>query len=314
MRTAKSAAKLAHTPSSSVKENEVKPTCARKGLYDEVIYCSVCNGEVLRTTKSAEKIAHTPSGSVKENEVAATCAKEGSYDEVICCAVCSNEILRTKKSTEKIAHQYQDRKCTVCGAAQPSEGLLYMSNGDGTCTVDVGECTDEDIVIADYSPSGEKVVYIKAYAFAGCQWLKSVLIPETVTVVGEGAFRHCANLERANLPKGLTVIQAYTFQGCESLKEITIPASVYTIAPEAFAECYACESIVIPANVSKIGMFAFRNFSHNNGTVIFENYTGWRLYDSSDSFVKSMDFTSGAFKPGYYLTFVYSNHTWRHSR
>ena len=249
--------------------------------------------------------------SVKENEVAPTCMSEGSYDEVVYCTECGVEVLRTQRSTEKIAHRFQDGKCIVCNEYQPSEGLLYMSDGNGTCFVDLGDCTDENIVIPAYSSSGEKVTQIKAYAFAGSHNIKSIRIPETVTVIGEGAFQSCASLESVNLPKSITTIYSYTFDGCKKLKEVTIPAGVSSIGQEAFADCIACESIVIPASVTKIGKFAFRNFSGCDGSVAFEKYNGWGLYDDSGNFVDPVAFQNGKATPVKLLTFLYCEYTWK---
>ena len=301
----------AHAPSDSVKENEVSPTCTAEGAYDEVVYCKDCNEEILRTHRITDVTAHTPSGSVKENEIAPTCAEEGSYDEVIYCTRCRGEILRTKKGVEKLEHQFQDRKCLACGEAQPSEGLMYMSNGNGTCAVDIGDCTDENIVIPSYSPDGDRVIQIKAHAFSGRNNIKSVQIPETVTRIGEGAFEDCVNLESVNLPKKLTMILSYTFDGCKNLKEITIPSGVTYIGDEAFADCVSMERITIPAGVTRIGRFAFRNFSRCEGTVTFEVYEGWGLYDDSGSLVHVVDFANGHFSPCEYITFAYSEYSWR---
>ena len=311
VRTTQSVAKLAHTLSNSVKENEVAPSCTSEGSYDEVIYCTQCNAELMRTTQSVAKLPHTLSNSVKENEIAPSCTSEGSYDEVVYCKKCKGEILRTKRKEEKLAHQYQNKKCTACGEAQPSEGLLYMSNGNGTCTVDIGDCADENIVIPSHSPSGEKVVQIKAYAFRGRNNIKSVQIPETVTTIGEGAFQDCFNLESVNLPKKITMIYSYTFLGCINLKEITIPSGVTYIGVEAFADCYAFESIVIPASVTKIGQYAFRNFSKCEGTVIFEIYDGWVLYNDSDDPVDIVDFKNSHFTPCECITWIYSEYFWK---
>ena len=311
LRTHRSTNQIGHTPSDSVKENEVAPTCAAEGSYDEVVYCTDCNEEILRMHRVTGMTAHTLSGSVKENEVAPTCAEEGSYDEVIYCTRCRGEILRTKKGVEKLEHQFQDRKCLACGEAQPSEGLVYMSNGNGTCAVDIGDCTDENIVIPSYSPDGDRVIQIKAYAFSGRNNIKSVQIPETVTRIGEGAFEDCVNLESVNLPKKLTMILSYTFDGCKNLKEITIPSGVTYIGDEAFADCVSMERITIPAGVTRIGRFAFRNFSRCEGTVTFEVYEGWGLYDDSGSLVHMVDFANGHFSPCEYITFAYSEYSWR---
>ena len=302
-----------HPQLNSVRENEKAPTCSAEGSYDEVVYCDECGEEILRTTQNIAKLAHTLSSSVKENEAAPTCTSKGTYDEVVYCTVCGEEMLRTRRETKMLTHQYQNGKCILCACSQPSEGLLYMSNGDGTCTVDIGDCTDENIVIPEYSPNGEKVAQIKAYAFRGNSKLKSVEIPETVTVIGEGAFQDCINLESANLPSGITRIYSYTFDGCENLREITIPAGVYYIGEEAFADCLACERIVIPASVTKIGKFAFRNFSGCDGTVLFEIYTGWGVYDSSGELVHIIDFNNSSTKPVIEITFKYSEYLWKRS-
>ena len=300
-----------HTTFNSVTENEVSPTCTAGGSYDEVVYCTDCNAEIMRTTRSIEKLPHKLSKSVKENEVNATCAAAGSYDEVVYCSTCNRAVVRTHRETEKLEHQYKDGKCTLCEKPKPSEGLLYMSNGDGTCFVDFGDCTDDNVVISDYSPSGDKVVQIKAYAFAGHPTIKSVYIPETVTIIGEGAFQNCVELERVHLPSKITMINSYTFSGCEKLSELTIPSGVTYIGMEAFKNCRAFKSIVIPASVTKIGKFAFMNFSGCAGTVTFEVYADWFLYDDDDIGVHLIDFENNVSTPALLLTFKYTDYVWK---
>jgi len=49
-----------HTLADAVRENEVPATCAVKGSYDSVIYCSVCSAELNRTTTPIDKLTtHT---------------------------------------------------------------------------------------------------------------------------------------------------------------------------------------------------------------------------------------------------------------
>ncbi len=300
-----------HTALSSVKENVVAPTCTSEGSYDEVVYCADCSLELVRTPRSAANLAHTLSNSVKENEVAPTCKTRGSYDEVVYCSTCNDAVVRTRRETEKAEHQYKDGQCIWCKQIQPSEGLLYMSNGDGTCFVSQGDCTDENIVIPDYSPSGEKVVQIKAFAFAGNKTVKSILIPETVTFIGQGAFENCAELENVNLPSKITIIDSYTFNECKKLKEITIPTGVYYIGEKAFANCVSVKSIVIPASVTKIGKFAFMNFSGGQGTVTFEIYAGWKIYDDDESMINIVDFSNGSSTPVQYLAVRFALYIWK---
>jgi hypothetical protein len=188
-----------------------------------------------------------------------------------------------------------------------------MSGGDGTCSVGVGDCRDEDIVIPEYSPDGDKVTQINANAFAGRNQVKSIQIPETVTIIGEGAFQDCSNLETVNLPKGITNIYSYTFDGCKSLKEITIPTGVLYIGEKAFADCMGLKSIAIPASVGKIGMFAFENLSDGKGTITLGIYKGWEVYDSSDEFVAEVDFSSGTATEFEYFTNRFPEYVWKRS-
>ncbi len=300
----------AHTHSEvySVKENEVAPSCTAAGAYEEVIYCAECDDEILRVTQSVAKLSHTMSNIKKENEVAPTCTSKGSYDEVVYCKDCNEEIVRTRRLTDMIAHQFQNKKCIICGKAEPSEGLSYMSNGNGTCFVSIGDCTDEHIVIPEYSPIGDKVTGIKANAFSGNGSIKSVKIPETVTFIGESAFQNCSSLESVNLPNGLTIINPYTFSECKMLKEIIIPKYVHCIAEKAFANCTSCEYTIIPANVSKIGKGAFINFK---GTIEFEIYDGWGLYDDEDNWVHIIDFQNSMIEPVTYLSYMHIDYMWK---
>ena len=77
----------------------------------------------------------------------------------------------------------------------PSEGLTYHSNGNGTCSVNQGNCTDTYIIIPETSPSGDKVTSIEIEGFwGGPSWPVNVMIPSTVTSIGNDAFWECSEL------------------------------------------------------------------------------------------------------------------------
>ena len=52
-----------------------------------------------------------------------------------------------------------------------------------------------------------------------------------------GAFYNCTKLEKVIIPNSITEIGNHSFSNCTSLKNITIPNSVKTIEKEAFARC-----------------------------------------------------------------------------
>lgn len=64
-----------------------------------------------------------------------------------------------------------------------------------------------------------------AYAFAGCEDLEYAYIPGTVRDLTE-AFTDCENLRTVVMEDGITGIGDYAFLNCTSLKELTIPESV----------------------------------------------------------------------------------------
>lgn len=110
----------------------------------------------------------------------------------------------------------------------------------------------EEVVL----PDGLKT--IPQGLFSGCERLKKVCIPATVTAIDSEAFYYCRSLEKVNLPDGLKIITSNLFAGCSELKEMCIPPAVATIEEGAFVDCQSLEKIDIPCNVKTIGNNAFR--------------------------------------------------------
>lgn len=74
-------------------------------------------------------------------------------------------------------------------------------------------------------------------AFSGCNTLKSISIPSSVTSIGWGAFKGCSSLESITIPEGVTSIGDDMFNGCSSLTSISIPSSITSIGRGAFGGC-----------------------------------------------------------------------------
>ena len=64
-----------------------------------------------------------------------------------------------------------------------------------------------------------------------------VVIPDSVTSIGDDAFSGCASLTSITIPDSVTSIGEEAFSGCESLAGITIPDSVTSIGEDAFWNC-----------------------------------------------------------------------------
>ncbi|NMD44902.1 MAG: leucine-rich repeat domain-containing protein, partial [Clostridiales bacterium] len=61
-----------------------------------------------------------------------------------------------------------------------------------------------------------------------------VVIPSSVTSIGENAFSGCIGLTEITIPNSVIYIGERAFQGCSGLTEITIPSSVTSIGAAAF--------------------------------------------------------------------------------
>jgi hypothetical protein len=144
--------------------------------------------------------------------------------------------------------------------------------------------------------NGNLVTGIGDWAFAYCDNLTSVTIPDGVTTIGEAAFAGCSGLKAINvlpenrwyksidgvlftkdgkifhtcpagntrttytIPTGVVIIGDWAFYRCSGLTSVTIPASVTTIDEGAFHSS-GLTSVTIPVGVTTIGGWAFAGCS-----------------------------------------------------
>lgn len=78
--------------------------------------------------------------------------------------------------------------------------------------------------------------------------LTSVTIGEDVTIIGFNAFRDCVNLKNIVIPNGVNTIGKYAFDGCESLENITIGSGVQSIGEDALYWCDSLINIIVDSN------------------------------------------------------------------
>jgi hypothetical protein len=143
--------------------------------------------------------------------------------------------------------------------------------------LDFSYCTIPDAELVGYSSSAsafgnifksnqyviglilpDTITTIGESAFLGCYNLKTITIPEGVETIGESAFRTCTGLEEITIPGSVDSIGFYAFYNCTSLTEITITDGVETIGERAFQSCTSLAEITIPGSVTTIGACAFQ--------------------------------------------------------
>ena len=104
---------------------------------------------------------------------------------------------------------------TVTGEMNESDFETIRENFESVETIDLSQIQNE---------------VIPENAFAGMDNLRIVMIPETVTEIGEGAFQGCEGIETLTLP-GVNSIGEGAFEGCTNLTSILIPSSDAVTAP-----------------------------------------------------------------------------------
>ena len=172
----------------------------------------------------------------------------------------------------------------------------YYNNGDnwendglyiGKYLLNVSENVGE----AFWVKGGTEV--IADCAFSSCKKLVSVMLPETITSIGETMFYDCPLIEnivvngkggvysseygvlykgnslvvypqgkvneKFNVPAGTDNICDYAFLNNQNLKKVILPDSVKSIGNSAFSGCSALTSVTIGKNVKSIGIYAFFN-------------------------------------------------------
>lgn len=136
---------------------------------------------------------------------------------------------------DEFGNVYSEKPTVHVRDVKESTDFEYVIE-DGQAKITKYDGNDQYIAIPD-SIEGVAVTEISYYAFEANYDIVSVQIPESVTLIGEGAFMDCASLEEVNIPEGVTGIDRGAFVGCASLTSVTIPQNVAYVREEAFTAC-----------------------------------------------------------------------------
>ena len=105
----------------------------------------------------------------------------------------------------------------------------------------------------------DSVTSIGDNAFYRCSSLLSVVLPNSLSVMGICVFEDCYAIESVTIGSGITSIPYKTFSRCTGLTSVTIPNSITSVGNLAFYDCTGLTSITIPNSVTSIGVQAFQS-------------------------------------------------------
>ena len=124
----------------------------------------------------------------------------------------------------------------------------------------------KDVKICKSNSSNENE--IPSSAFRRNKSLANILLPDSITSIGEFAFGNCNLTGSLIIPDGVVVIHSSAFSNCLSLTGVlSLPESLERIEDSAFYQCSFVSELNLPSSVKYIGASAFYNCSGLYGTL-----------------------------------------------
>ena len=111
----------------------------------------------------------------------------------------------------------------------------------------------------------QKAPVMDAYAFSYCEALKSITLPNSLSVIPESAFFGCGALTSLVIPDGVTELQKDAFSGCSSLVSVTIGKGVQRIGVGSFSSSPALKSV----HISDVQQWCRINFERQDANPLY---------------------------------------------
>ncbi len=104
----------------------------------------------------------------------------------------------------------------------------------------------------------EGVTSVGDYTFEFYRYIRKITLPDTIATIGKYAFHACYGISSIVIPDNVTIIEDNAFSYCTGILSLEIPDGVTSIGDHAFDYCIALKSITIPESVKSIGNAAFQ--------------------------------------------------------
>ena len=110
----------------------------------------------------------------------------------------------------------------------------------------------------------ESVTVISDHAFDECENLTLPKLPDNLTTIGEAAFCFCEKLSLTSLPETLTDIGNWAFSCCTNLALTRLPSGLTSIGDGTFNRCFNIVPEELPSGLTRLGSWAFSECSFFN--------------------------------------------------
>lgn len=128
--------------------------------------------------------------------------------------------------------------------------MPWFTVTDGVLSFDSSKYTGpEELTVPEYVGSA-RVTALEAGCFADARRLTTVILPESLTQIGDQAFSGCSSLRGVYIPEGVTTIGSQAFRGCDALEALYLPGSLDTVAEDAFERCDALRHLIYNGSIN----------------------------------------------------------------
>ena len=130
------------------------------------------------------------------------------------------------------------------------DGILYDVK-NGILVSAVNSLIPEKVIVDECTKT------IDYSAFADCNNLYEIEIPQGVANIGEKAFARLDNLKNIDIPDSVTNITTLAFYRCNGLVSVQVPGSVTAIKNDTFRECNNLKKVILNEGITGIEQYAF---------------------------------------------------------
>ena len=162
----------------------------------------------------------------------------------------------------------------LCNVTLNSEFLAFASTS-GELGNGINYSFDDSVGELVLSGQGKVTQIYNGWQNYQTSDIKSVVIKNGITGIGEAVFANCVNLENVTLSNTVTEIEDNAFSCCTSLKNLTLSTNLTQIGEYAFESCNL-SYVYVPNNNAHIRKYAFLSDNENpiilcNSTVQFDD-------------------------------------------